>query len=245
MGAGEDDFSGLEGNAKFAQRIGQPGDGIGRRTLHGGADAGGEQLAVLFQHHAGQGDVELARVALGLAEHVDAAGGVVGDGVLDLDLPVGDARIDDLEAGHHVVGGADHVHGGDAGADQIRLEHEGQFGLGLGLDQGGQIDGVAVLIHHAGSQLAEVRLEHAEEVLDRLAGDADLLADDGFAGGHPPVDEAPLDPVGVVEGDVGLALEQGRNRHAGEPGGVELVAVMLDLFGGHDQSLMQTFLRSV
>ena len=37
------------------------------------------------------------------------AGGVVRHGVLDADLPVADARIDDLEAGHHTLCGAQHI----------------------------------------------------------------------------------------------------------------------------------------
>ncbi|MPN32953.1 hypothetical protein SDC9_180436 [bioreactor metagenome] len=97
-----------------AQRVGQPGHCIGGRALHRGADAGRVQLAVLLQHHAGQGDVQLARVAPRLAQHIHAAGGVVSHRVLDLDLPVGDARIHDFEARHHVVGGANHVHRGHA-----------------------------------------------------------------------------------------------------------------------------------
>jgi hypothetical protein len=60
------------------------------------------------------------------------------------------------------------------------LEHEGQFGLGLGLDQL-QVDAVA-----AWQTMPEVscrsRAEDAEHVLHRLAGHADLLADDGLAG---------------------------------------------------------------
>jgi hypothetical protein len=61
------------------------------------------------------------------------------------------------------------------------LEHEGQFGLGLGLDQLPRSTPSA-----AWQTMPEVscrsRAEDAEHVLHRLAGHADLLADHGLAG---------------------------------------------------------------
>jgi hypothetical protein len=61
------------------------------------------------------GQVQLSRVDALCPEGEDAAGGVVGHGVLDADLPVVDARIDDLEAGRHPFGGGQHVFGADPG----------------------------------------------------------------------------------------------------------------------------------
>jgi hypothetical protein len=212
----QDHLAGLEGNAQLAQGVGQPGHRVGGRTLHRGTDTGGKQLAVLLQHHAGQGEVQPARIALGLAQHIHAAGGVVRHRVLDLDLPVGDARIDDLETGQHVVGGADHVHGGDARALQILLEHKGQLGLGLGLDEPAEVDGVAFGVNHARQQDAEIGLIHAQEILHRLAGGADLLADHFLAGSHAAGHEALLDAVGVGDGDVRLTLQQRADGTAAE-----------------------------
>ena len=60
-----------------------------------------------------------------------------------------------------------------------------------------------------------VRLEHAQKVLHRLAGDADLLAHDGLAGRHPALDVAQLDAVGVGGGDRRVQLGERRPDLAG------------------------------
>src|SRR3990167_6270364 len=67
------------------------------------------QLAVLLHQHAAGDQVDLAWRHCRVAEHEQAAGGVVRYCVLDIDFPVADARIDDLETGHHALGGGQHV----------------------------------------------------------------------------------------------------------------------------------------
>ena len=54
-------------------------------------------LAALLHHHAAQAQIEAVELLRARAEHIEAGGGVVGDRVEDADLPVGDARIDDLD----------------------------------------------------------------------------------------------------------------------------------------------------
>src|SRR5690606_37317937 len=101
--------------------------------------------------------------------------------ILDPDLPIADTRIDNLEAGHDPFGGAQHIGHGYAGAGQILLEHKGNLAFSLGLDQGGHVHALALVDHHAIGEHAEVRLIDLEQVHHRLAGHADLLADDAFA----------------------------------------------------------------
>jgi hypothetical protein len=60
--ARQHDLAGLERDAQAAQRVGQPGHGVDRRALHGGAGAGGDDLAVLLEHHAGGARSSIARV---------------------------------------------------------------------------------------------------------------------------------------------------------------------------------------
>src|SRR6218665_2026021 len=73
--AREDDVAGLEAYAQPPQRVGQPGHGVDGRALHRGAARGADDLAVLLQHHAGQGEVDVARAAAQATEREHAAGG--------------------------------------------------------------------------------------------------------------------------------------------------------------------------
>src|SRR3546814_6401756 len=51
---GQDHLPGQEGHVEPAQRIGEPGDRIGGRSLHGRAHAHGHLLAIALRPHAGQ-----------------------------------------------------------------------------------------------------------------------------------------------------------------------------------------------
>ncbi|MNN35723.1 hypothetical protein D3C81_1495820 [compost metagenome] len=123
-----------------------------------------------------------------------------------------DARVDDLEARHHPGAGGQHVLGGDAGADQVLGEDEGDLALGARLDQAvhGEADVGAVGDLHAVGEEAEVRLVDVEHVLHGLAGDADLLADHPLALLLALLEEAQGDAVGVVQGDVRVTLGERR-----------------------------------
>ncbi len=191
-------------------------------------------MAVLFHHHAAGDQVDLARRYRLVAEHEQAAGGVVRHGVLDLDFPVADARIDDLETGHHALGGGQYVGVGHAGADQVLLEDEGDLALGFGLHQSlADRHRFAAVEHHGVGQVTEVRLVHAQHVLHRLAGHADLLADDLLAGRQASFEHAQRDVVGVVDADVEATLGQRADRLAVEHGLVQLVAERVDHYLVH------------
>src|SRR3990167_1846554 len=89
--AGEDHFASLQRDTEAAQGVGQPGHAVDRRTQGRGAGAGAEQLAVLLHQHAAGDQIDLAWRHRRIAEHEQAAGGVVCHGVLNLDFPVADA----------------------------------------------------------------------------------------------------------------------------------------------------------
>src|SRR3990167_7099937 len=237
---GENHFTGLQRDAETAQGIGQPGHAVDRRTQGRCAGAGAEQLAVLLHQHAAGDQVDLAWRHRRIAEHEQAAGGLVRYCVLYLDFSVADVYIDDLETWHHALGGGQHVGVGHAGADQVLLEDEGDLALGLGLHQPlADRHGLAAVEHHGIGQEAEVRLIHAQHVLHRLAGDADLLADDLLAGGQPAFEHAQGDVVGVVDADGETALGQRRDRLAVEHRLVQLVAELVDQYLVHKLSLSQ------
>ena len=65
---------------------------------------------------------------------------------------------------------------------------------------------------HAVGQESEVRLVHAEHVLHRGAGHADLLADDPLAGALAPRQDAERDRVGVIDRELGMTLAQRPHR---------------------------------
>src|SRR3546814_8901404 len=93
---------------------------------------------------------------------LDPARSVVRNGVLDPDVPSGDAAVDDFKAGTHMVCGLENIGGRDARTDEIMLQDEGNLGFGLRLDQRVEINGRAVLISHAGGELTKVGLEDAD-----------------------------------------------------------------------------------
>ena len=70
-----------------------------------------------------------------VADHVDTAGGVVGDGVLNFYVPVLNTGIHNLEAGHDALGGIQYILFGNTGPLQILLQQKGDFGFRPGLDQ--------------------------------------------------------------------------------------------------------------
>ena len=164
-----------------------------------------------------------------IAEDEQAAGGVVRDGVLDLDLPVADPRVHDLEAGHHAEGGGGDVGVGDAGAVQVAAEDEGDLALGPRLDQfRRQRQGLAVVVDHRVGQEAEVRLVHVQHRLHRFRGDADLLADHPLAVGEAPCQQTLGDAVGIRNAHVGFALGQRFDHPPLPQRRVEFVAVAVD-----------------
>ena len=116
------------------------------------------------------------------------------------------------------------------GAGQVLGEDEGDIALGARLDQAvlDEADIAAVVHLHAVGEEAEVRLVDVEHVLHGLAGDADLLADHLLALPLAPGEEAQGDAVGVVQGDVRVALGERRQGAPVAQGGEQLVAEGVD-----------------
>ena len=54
-------------------------------------------LAAHLHHHAAETQFQAVELLRRSAEHIEAGGGVVGNRVEDADLPVRDARVDDLD----------------------------------------------------------------------------------------------------------------------------------------------------
>src|SRR5580704_11333521 len=94
---GENHLAGLELHAVAAEGIGKPRHRGERRALYGRPQALGQGLAILPDLHLERRKIERPRIDTLAAEHEYAAGGVVGHGVDDADVPVGDARVDHLE----------------------------------------------------------------------------------------------------------------------------------------------------
>ena len=85
------------GSPAAASVRGQPGQRVQRVAEAGGAGADRDRLAGVFSTIRTSRRSTSASGGRG-AQHEQAAGGVVGDGVDDGDVPVGDAAVDDLDA---------------------------------------------------------------------------------------------------------------------------------------------------
>src|SRR3546814_5040069 len=97
--SGEDHFAGTEGHAEAAKRVRKPCHRIQRRALDGGADAGRYRFAILLDEQAGEREIDVTRIDFIGTQHIDPARRVVRHGVLDPDVPSGDAAVDDFKAG--------------------------------------------------------------------------------------------------------------------------------------------------
>src|SRR5690606_29736581 len=195
-----------------------------------------DDLAVLFHHHAAGDQIDLARRDRVVTEHEQAAGGVISDCVLNSDLPVLDARIDDLEARHHTFCGGQHIGVGHARAGQILFQDEGDFSFGAGLHQlFTDRHGFAAVVNHGVGQITEVRLVHIDHVLHCLAGDSDLLADHPLTIIQPVLLHALGYMVGVFYAVVEATAVVGADCFTLEHGLVKLVAELVDLGLIHGQ----------
>src|SRR5207237_5465770 len=144
----------------------------------GGAAAPRREHAVDLHDPADEAEVEVPGGGEARRQHEPAAAGVVGHGVDEADLPVGDAAVDDLEAGKHGLGGGQRVGHGHPRPFEGPAEEEGDLQLDAGGDQGGRGHGAAVGDGHRGQEVAVVGLVDAELGLHGQAGEADLAADD-------------------------------------------------------------------
>src|SRR3546814_5897892 len=76
-------------------------------ALHRRTETGRDMRTVLADVHLHRGEIERMRLDACIATDEHPARRVVGDSVLNLDLPVVDARVDDLETRQHVIGGVE------------------------------------------------------------------------------------------------------------------------------------------
>src|SRR5215207_6876864 len=235
QGPGHDHVPGLEGRAERVQGVGQPGDRVQRVAEGGRAGAGGDQLAVAGHGHPGQPRVDPVKGDQAARQGDGGTGGEVGDRVGQPDAPVRDPRVDDLDRRHRPGGGPAHVKGGAVRAGQGGLEHDGDLGFDLGLDQPVKVDLDPVGMDPGGQHRAVVGLVDAELGLHGPAGQAELVADDvALAVGLEQLDQAALDGVGLGGGHLRPLLGQRRHRDPLAAGPEQRPGQLVDGQGGLD-----------
>src|SRR5690554_7209416 len=234
QGARQDDFTCLQGNTKLTQGVGQPGHAVHRRAQCGRAGTGTDDGTVLLHHHAAGHQVDIPGRHCVIAQYKQATGGVVRDGILNGDLPVLDAGIDNLETGHHAFGRCQHICVGNTRAVQILFQDEGNFAFGTGGNQA-VADGhrFTAVEHHVVGQVTEIRLVNVQHVHHRFAGNADLLADDPGTGLLPALKHAQGDVVGILDADVFATAGQRGDCFPLDHGFIEFVAELLDFLLDH------------
>ena len=164
-----------------------------------------------------------SRRRTGPPKYEESRGGVVGDGVDDADVPIGDPAADDLERGHRIRDGAQHVGDGRRFDVDVAIEQERHLGLDLRLQHAPGGDGLVLGDHHVGEQDAEVGPIDAELLLHGAGGQPDLASDQATSLRLPVGRVLLLDGVGGVDVELGQLRPDGRDRRAGvgraDPGG--------------------------
>src|SRR5580765_123255 len=201
--AGEDQVPGFERDAVLAQAVGEPGDAQRRMSEHAGGQAGLLDLGVAVHDAAHPAQVRFHRADRPPADDDAGRRAVVGHCVEDL-ARVLQASVDDLDRGHHVLGGAQHVEQPYSGPFQRLSEHEGE----LDLDARQAVIRVrhlgAVGHHHGIEQVPVVGLIDLRRGLHRLRGQAHLVADQLRARLDPVLRDRAGNRVGILDGDVGV-----------------------------------------
>ncbi len=167
-----------------------------------------DERSVLVDSHLQIRKVEAGRVGVLVAENEQAAARVVGDRVLDFDLPVMNTAVHHLETGHDVLRRVQDIRVGDPRTVQILFELEGDLAFGARLNQLlANRHRTAIRIHHLVGEVAEVRLKDPEHFLHSSTGHADFLADDLLAViPDAPVQHPQGDVVGVFDPNLRPAL---------------------------------------
>jgi len=181
-------------------------------TEDGGASAGGDDFAVLLQHHADQAQVQAVHRGQPVAQDEHGAGGVIGDSVGQLDLPVSTRLSTISRAGMTPAVEASTSATVIPGPTRSLLSRKANLTLTARLDQPLGWDGLSVQYYHVVQQVPVVGLVDAHHLLHGLAGQANFLAY------HPPpardsgLDDGQLDLIRLEDGQVREALGQGINR---------------------------------
>ncbi|MNS92190.1 hypothetical protein D3C72_1263170 [compost metagenome] len=172
------------------QRVRQPQGGKQRIAQTGGSGTHRNRFASPLQHHAAAQQIDVLQQHRAVAQHEQTAGGVIGNGVRQRDIPAGDAAINHFESGQQIGGGADQVGERVFFMGQIPFKYQGDLGFHLGLNQptGGNL--FTVTQRHVGEQLAEIRLIDPQLALYRRRRQPDFAA-------HRPV--SLLDPLLVID----------------------------------------------
>jgi hypothetical protein len=127
----------------------------------------------------------LSRVRASLAEHEHSARGVIGPCVDNPNSPAFDSAVHNFKTGRDALSRIENVLSGHCLPAQALLQDEGNFRFRARLDESvlGDIDSFANV--HPVSQEPEVRLMHAKHLLYDSRSNADFLAYDLLAVGHP------------------------------------------------------------
>ena len=180
----------------------------------GGTGAERHRLAVFVQRHPAQTRVEIVQRDRPLAEDEHPRRGVVGDGIEDLDVPIGDPAVDDFERRQRVRDGTDDVGHRQSFGGQVALEDERDLGFDFGLQQPAGWNVVAAEHRHAIEKHAVVRLRDAQLALHALRRQPDLAADEPEALTQPAIGVDLLDRVRRLDRRVTELVAQRRDRHA-------------------------------
>ena len=126
---GQHDVAGPKPHPEAFHLAGQPRHRGHRITQHRVAAALGDHLAVVRQHRVDRLDVDVGRLDPRRTQHEARRRRVVGDGVAQRDLPVGDPGVDQLDRRHERLGRGQHVVFGAVRARQVVGQDESDFDL--------------------------------------------------------------------------------------------------------------------
>ena len=124
----------------------------------GGSATGRHRFAIVLHDHPAQSQIEILQRASRPAQHVQTGGSIIGDRVVNIDLPVGDSTAGNFQRRHDVIDRPRHI--GQTGLlhRQRFPQDQRDFTFNLRLHETFERNLFAVLIFGIGPEHSEVGL---------------------------------------------------------------------------------------
>ena len=164
-----------------------------------------------------------------IAECKQATRSVVGNGVLNSDLPVLNTGVDYFKAGDHALGGGQYIGIGDAWPHQVFFENKGNFPFCFGRDKP-FADGhhFTLVKHHIVGEITKIGLVNIEHALHGFAGYTDFFTYHFGPGIDAPIKHLQRNVISIFNTDITFPGSQRCDGLFALHGVVKFIAILFD-----------------